>query len=118
MNPPDVKSRTAVGQHAVLRVAAVQSLERAEGNTNRIVTRARREAEQCLLGRLAQVGNRVIAHVHVADAAACERRAAAPERAQAAVLVEQRAVPFVAAIPRHGAARVLAPLALEPELVA
>ena len=79
---------------------------------------ARCEAQQPLARRLAQVRDRVVADVRVADPAARERFARAPQRDQPPVLVEERRVPALGALPRHRAARVLAPRAFEPELVA
>ena len=54
----------------------------------------------------------------VADPAAGERVARAAQRDQAAVLGEKRRVPGVRPVPRHRAPGVLAPVALEAELVA
>src|SRR5437870_4622288 len=79
---------------------------------------AGRETEQALVARLAQIRDRVFVDVRVTDAAARERLARAAECDQTPVLLEQLFVPRVGTVPRHRAPSVLAPLALEAELVA
>src|SRR4051812_13934213 len=103
MDPPDMERWTAVREDAFVRVTSVQRLECVKRNANRFVISARRETEQRLLARLPQVGDRVVEHSHVADAAARERRCRTTERDQAPVLLEQLLIPGVAAIPRHRA---------------
>src|ERR671932_2014378 len=81
-HPPDVERRTISGKESIappkLRVDPVERVERGEGDAEGLVRRAAREAEQALLRRLAQVRDRVVVDVHVAKAAARERRVGAP----------------------------------------
>ena len=90
--------RTASPSRA--RLVAVEGLERRAARAPRAETEparaiaAAREAEQPLLARLAQVGDRVVVDVRVADPAPRERRArAAQVRAGARYAVEERGVP-------------------------
>jgi len=58
IDPPDVKGRAVARKHAVASVLAVQGLERTERNADRIMRRARREAEQGLVACPADVRDR------------------------------------------------------------
>ena len=77
-----------------------------------------RETEEALATRLAQVRDDVVVHEREANPAAGERGARASQGDQPPILVEEPGVPVVLTRPRHGPARVLAPVTLEPELVA
>src|SRR5207253_1528534 len=85
IDPPDMERGAVRGQDAVTRVLAVHGLELGEGDTDRIVRRACREAEKTLLARLAHVRDRVAGHVHVAHAAVGERVARAAKSDELAV---------------------------------
>src|SRR3954452_7549893 len=118
IDPPDVEGGAVRRQDAVARVLAVQRLElRVRGN-DRIVRRSRRETEKALGTRLAQVRNRIVRDVEVADTAVRERMARAAEPRECGHGAEKVGVPLVAVIPRDRAASVLAPLPGEADLVA
>ena len=82
------------------------------------MTGPRGQAEQPLVGRLAQVREGVGADGRVPDPASGKRGRRAPQADQPPVLGHQALVPGVSAIPGHRPAPVLAPRALEPDLVA
>src|SRR4051794_21625821 len=85
LDPPDVECRAVRGEHAVGRILAVERLELREGNRDRVVRRARREAQEPLVLRLAQVDDGIVADVCEADPAARERGARAAQGDQPAV---------------------------------
>src|SRR5262249_38313040 len=66
--------------------------------------------------RLADVRDRLRRYVHVPDASVRERPAAPSERDEPAIRVQGLAVPCLWMRPRHRPARILTPLALEPDL--
>ena len=101
-NPPDVECGAVRREDAVEGVVAVQRLERsANGSRDRIVGGARREAEQPLVARLAEKAIASAGHVHVADAAAGERRrSSGAARSSARTLLEERRVPASSDAPR------------------
>ena len=98
-------------------VSSSRAPSAASGRRTGSCARARARQSSRSSRRLAQVSDRVRGDVRVADAAARERADAAAQRDQLAVAVEQPAS-HVSGRPRHRPPRVLAPLALEPDLVA
>src|SRR6266508_4837047 len=113
-----MKRRAPYGQHRVVAVELglgavhrleLASLEGREGKPNGLVLVPASKTQQPLLGRLAQVGDDVIAHERVADAASCQRGSRTAERDQTPVLLEELPVPGLGTVPRHRAPRILAP---------
>src|SRR3954471_13241470 len=104
MDPPDLELR-----------GIVERFEGLEGKRKR-PRDTRSGHEQALVAGLADEHDRVVVDVHEAQRPAGERAGRAAQRDQRAHLAEELLVPLLP--PRHRAARVLAPLALEPELVA
>ena len=105
------------------RVGAEDGLEgaaakRCERDSHGLVLGARGEAKQPLLSALAQVDDRIVADRDIAEPAARERIARATESDQPDVARVKLRVPGLGPVPRHRAPGVLAPGALEPDLVA
>ena len=90
---PDVESRAVRRENAGLRVAAVERLELRERGRDRVVRRARGEAEQPLRARLAKEGDRVVGHVEIANPAVGESVRRAAQGDELPVLLEQRGIP-------------------------
>ena len=85
-DPPDVERRPVRREDAVVGVLAVERLELCERDRNRIVGRPRGETQDALDPRLAQVGDRVVGEVHVANAPTRQRVARTAQRNQPPVL--------------------------------
>src|SRR5215208_3756820 len=96
----------SVGAGDRLELPAAEQRER---ERDRSVRGARGETEEPLVLGLAQVADHVGVDVGVADASARERGARAADRDQAAIPLEERAIPRVRLVPGHRPAPILAP---------
>ena len=108
--------RRPIRMSSPISVSSCVAPERGARQAHLGMIRARGEAEQRLVSRLAQVRDRVARDVRVAHASARERPAAPTQGDELAVRLEQLGVPRLPAVPRHRPPRVLAPGALEPDL--